>query len=98
MRDRGISPAIKEGSPYDIESSTTSQTSGVDLSSLEAKMQEIEDSIQEMNLSEDASTPTPAVEPAQEEEEEEDSDSEDEDEGGKFGDGDRKDDVGHFVF
>lgn len=48
-------------------------------------MQEIEDSLQEMNLSEDASTPTPTMGQGQEEDEEEedDSDSEDEDEGGK---------------
>ena len=62
-------------SPQELESSTTSHTSGVDLSSLDAKMQEIEDSLQEMDLA----TPTSTVPP---EEEEEDSDSEDEDEGG----------------
>ena len=85
MRDhRDLSPAAKDPSPHDMESCTTSQTSGADLSSLEAKMQEIEDSIQEMSLSEDTCTPTPTMEQAQEEEEEEDSDSEDEDEGGEF--------------
>lgn len=62
-------------SPQELESSTTSHTSGMDLSSLDAKMQEIEDSLQEMDIA----TPTSTV-PA--EEEEEDSDSEDEDEGG----------------
>lgn len=65
------------GSPLDLESSTTSQASGLDLSSLDAKMQEIEDSLQDLSQS----TPTPTAE--EEEEEEEDSDTEDEDEGGE---------------
>ena len=62
----------------------------MDLSSLDAKMQEIEDSIHEMDQTESitASTAIPVLSPAEdegkeEEEEEEDSDSEDEDEGGK---------------
>ena len=75
------------GSPRDLESSTTSQASGLDLSSLDAKMQEIEDSLQEMDASESA-TPTAAgtqnQEGEEEEETEEDSDSEDDDEGGEL--------------
>lgn len=77
-----LSPAVA-GSPHDVESSGTSQTSGADLSSLEAKMQEIEDSIQEMSQSEDTCTPTPTPQQAQDDEEEEETDSEDEDEGGE---------------
>lgn len=69
------------GSPRELESSTaTSQASGLDLSSLDAKMQEIEDSLQEMDISGSA-TPTPAV-AVSPEDDDEDSDSEDEDEGG----------------
>lgn len=68
-------------SPRDAESSATSQTSGLDLTSLDAKMQEIEDSLQEMDST---ATPTPGQDPEDDEEDEdEDSDSEDEEEGGK---------------
>ena len=72
-------------SPGDIESSTTSHTSGLDILSLDAKMQEIEDSLQEMDIPPEAMTPTPAAARPHEEEEEEDSDSDDEDEGGEAG-------------
>lgn len=71
----------ESSSPQDMESSTTSQISGLDLSSLDAKMQEIEDSLQEMDLKDSSATPTPGHNAGEEGEEEEDSDSEDE--GGK---------------
>ena len=60
-------------------------TSGLDLSILEAQMQEINDSIQEMDLnSESASALAPAEKKVEDDiEEEDDSDSEDEDEGGE---------------
>lgn len=67
-------------SPQELESSTTSHASGMDLSSLDAKMQEIEESLQEMDLATPSPTTPTSTVPA--EEEEEDSDSEDEDEGG----------------
>lgn len=74
---RGESPvkaSPERESPGDFDSSTTSQTSGLDLSSLDAKMQEIEDSLHDLS---ESTTPTPSA--AQEEEEEEDSDSDDDD-------------------
>lgn len=66
-------------SPRDQDSSTTSQTSGLDLSSLDAKMQEIEDSLHDLS---ESATPTPG---GQDEDDDDDSDSEDEDEGGENG-------------
>ncbi len=71
----------------DFESSNTSQGSGLDLSSLDAKMQEIEDSILEMDDPTSVAMPTQDEIKKEEEDKEEgdetDSDSEDEDEGGK---------------
>lgn len=66
---------VDGGSPRDL--------SGLDLSSLDAKMQEIEDSLQEMDVSNSTVAPTPE----EEEEEEEDTDSEDEDGETRWGEG-----------
>lgn len=67
-----------EGSNQGLESSTTSQGSGVDTASLDAAMQEIAESIQELGVGEGSGTEELIPNEAAEDEEEDDSDSEDE--------------------